>query len=169
MKRAFAKLGNLHESGSAGGLGNVGQGNETTANFEISDSQFEVLELYDKARTLHLDEDFESSREIYSQIITSQELPIISAAARFFYGVTYFDELKFGTAEKYFKQEITAHPINLWLNSEYRFLAESLIVQGKIAEAKSWLAKTNSRGAQTRLKNLDQKIKPKISTPFVTY
>jgi len=168
-QKAFAKIGNLHESGSAGGLSNVDQNDKTTINVGVSDSQLEVLKIYDKARALHLDENFVSARKIYSQLLINQELPTISDSARFFYGVTYFDEHKFKSAEKYFIREIAAHPTNLWLNSEYRFLAESLIAQGKIAEAKGWLAKANSQGAQTRLKNLDQSIKNGISTQFISY
>jgi hypothetical protein len=49
------------------------------------------LKLYDKARELHLDEDFEGARATYSQLLVNQELSVISESARFFWGVSYFD------------------------------------------------------------------------------
>jgi hypothetical protein len=169
MQKAFAKLANLHDSGPAGGLSNVDQNNENISDFRMIDTQLEVLELYDKARTLHLAENFTKARKIYSQLLTKQELPAISDSARFFYGVTCFDEHKFGTAEKYFKREIAEHPASLWQNSEIRFLAESLVAQGNIIEAKSWLIKANSHGAQTRLKNLNENVAADNSVPFISH
>jgi len=169
LQKAFAKIGNLHESGSAGGLSNVDQNDKTTINVGVSDSQLEVLKIYDKARALHLDENFVSTRKIYSQLLINQELPTISDSARFFYGVTYFDEHKFKSAEKYFKREIADHPTNVWINSEYRFLAESLIAQGKSREAKTWLKKASSQGAKVRLLNLDQNAANALTALFVTY
>ena len=169
MQKVFAKLGNLNESGSAGGLSNVEQNEDGISNVRLTDLQLEILKLYDKARALHLEENFVAARDIYSQLLFNQELPTISDSARFFYGVTYFDEHKFDSAEKYFKSAIAAHPNDLWQNSEIRFLAESLISQGKIVEAKKWLAKANSQGAQTRLRNLESGIKAGIKTPFISY
>jgi tetratricopeptide (TPR) repeat protein len=169
MQKVFAKLRNLHESGPAGGLSNVDQNNKNISDFRMTDLQLEVLKLYDKARALHLEEDFVGARRIYSQLLINQELPTISDSARFFYGVTYFDEHKFGTAEKYFKREVAEHPANLWQNSEIRFLAESLISQGNITEAKGLLIKANSHGAQTRLKNLNENVAADNSSPFISH
>jgi hypothetical protein len=168
-QKAFAKLRNLHESGPAGGLSNVDQNHAEALGGGMTDSQIKILRLYDKARSLHLNENFVGAREIYSLLISNQELPDISDSARFFYGVTYFGEHKFESVEKYFRQEIAERSSDLWQNSKIRFLAESLIAQGKISEAKYWLTKADSHGAQTRLKNLHYKIKPIIPTFFVTY
>ena len=169
MQKAIAKLRNLHESGPAGGLSSVDQNSENVTNFKMTDLQLEILKLYDKARVLHLDENFVGARKIYSQLLINQELLTISESARFFYGVTYFDEHKFGTAEKYFKREIAARPTDLWLNSEYRFLAESLVTQGKVAEAKTYLSKANSRGAKLRLIMLQDKTEARILPTFISY
>jgi TolA-binding protein len=135
----------------------------------LNEQQLEVLKLYDKARELHINEDFAGARKTYSKLLVDQELLVINESARFFFGVTYFDEGKYENAEEYFKREIADHPTSAWKNSEYRFLAESLIAQGKVAEAKTWLAKANSYGAEARLKNLDQVKLTEISTPFISY
>jgi hypothetical protein len=169
MQKAFAKLRNLHDSGPTGSLSNVDQNNKNISDFRMTDLQLEILKLYDKARALHLEENFVGARKIYLQLLINQELPTISESARFFYGVTYFDEHKFGTAEKYFKREVAGHPANLWQYSEIRFLAESLIAQGKIAEAKGWLAKSHSKGAKARLGNLDRTNNSGSLSSFVSY
>ena len=54
-------------------------------------------------------------------------------------------------------------------SGEYRFLAESLIAQGKISEAKTWLGKATSQGAQARLRNLDQSNENGLTTAFISY
>ena len=118
---------------------------------------------------MHLNEDFDGARGIYSKLMVVQELLVINDSARYFFGVTYFDERKFVSAEKYFKREIADHPTCVWVNSEYRFLAESLIVQGKVAEAKTWLAKATSQGAKMRLKGIELNAQPGISTPFTSF
>jgi TolA-binding protein len=135
----------------------------------LTDQQLEVLKLYNKARELHLDGDFDGARKIYSELLVDQELLVINYSARFFFGVTYFDERKYENAEEYFRREIADNPTNVWKNSEYRFLAESLIAQGKVAEAKVWLEKAGSWGAKARLLNLEQSISTEISTPFISY
>ncbi len=171
IKKVFSKFGNLRESSSStsGGLSDVEQIDEVNLEAGLTVKQLEVLELYDRARELHLNEDFDEARGIYSELLVNQELLVISDSARFFFGVTYFDEGKYSSAEKYFKSEITDHPTNVWINSEYRFLAESLIAQGKVSEAKTWLKKTDSRGAKARLRNMELNIKPSFSTPFISY
>jgi tetratricopeptide (TPR) repeat protein len=171
VKKVFSKFGNLRESssGTPGGLSNEEQSDGVDPKTELTDLQLKVLKLYDKAREFHLIEDFDGAREIYSELLIDQELSIINDSARFFLGVTYFDERKYESAEKYFKREIADHPTNVWKNSEYRFLAESLIAQGKMAEAKSWLEKANSQGAAARLKNLDQSQKARLEKTFVSY
>lgn len=171
IKKVASKLGNLHESSASapGGLSNVKQNDEADFNSGLTDLQAEVLRLFDKARALHLEENFLEARAIYSQLLVNQELPVISDSARFFLGVTYFDENKYGAAEKYFKREIATNPNDLWINSEYRFLAESLIARGKTSEAKSWLKKASSQGAKVRLERIDSEIKPKSSVPFISY
>jgi TolA-binding protein len=118
---------------------------------------------------LHLNEDFDGARGIYSKLLGDQELLVINDSARFFLGVTYFEERKYENAVEYFKREIADHPTNVWINSEYRFLAESLIAQGKIAEAKSWLEKANSRGALVRLRSLNESFATEIPTSFISY
>jgi hypothetical protein len=171
VRKVFSKFGNLRESSSStpGGLSNVEQIDDVNLATGLTDKQLDVLKLYDRARELHLYEDFDRARELYSRLFVNQELLVINDSARFFFGVTYFDERKYGSAEKYFKREITDHPTNVWINSEYRFLAESLIAQGKVAEAKTWLTEANSYGAAARLKNLDQINSTEISTPFISY
>jgi len=171
VRKVFQKFGNLRESSTStpGGLSNVEQIDGADLETGLTDKEFEVLKLYDKARELHLSEDFDGARKIYSEILNNQELLVINESSKFFLGVTYFDEHKYGSAEKYFKREIEDHPTNVWINSEYRFLAESLIAQGKRAEAKTWLARANSYGAVARLKNLDQSISNKIFTPFISH
>jgi hypothetical protein len=171
VKKVFSKFGNLRESSSStpGGLSNVEQIDDVNLATGLTDKEFDVLKLYDKARELHLGEDFDGARKIYSKILNNQELLVINESAKFFLGVTYFDEHKYGSAEKYFKREIADHPTNVWINSEYRFLAESLIAQGKEAEAKIWLEKADSQGAQVRLSNIDQNVKNKLATPFISY
>ena len=171
VRKVFSKFGNLRESSSntPGGLSNVEQINDVDLTIKLTDQQFEVLKLYDKARELHLEEDLEGARSIYSKLMVNQELSVINDSARFFFGVTFFGEEKYESAEKYFKREIANHPGSVWINSKYRFLAESLIVQGKVAEAKTWLVKADSLGAVARLNNLDQSIAIITSTPFISY
>ena len=171
VKKVFSKFGNLRESSSStpGGLSNVEQIDGVDIETGLTDKQLEVLKLYDRARELHLNEDFDGAREIYSELLVNQELLVINESARFFFGVTYFDERKYESAEKYFKRAIADHPTNVWINSEYRFLAESLTAQGKIAAAKSWLEKANSRGALVRLRNLNKSSANEISTSFISY
>jgi hypothetical protein len=177
VKKVFSKFGNLRESSSStpGGLSNVGQIediNETDGiNLEtgLTNFQLEVLKLYDNARELHLDEDFIGAREIYSKLMINQELLVINDSDRFFFGATYFDERKYKNAEHYFKREIANRPSSVWVNSEYRFLAESLIAQGKIEEGKISLVKATSQGAKVRLRNIELNIKPSFSTPFISY
>ena len=171
VRKVFSKFGNLRESssGTPGGLSNVEQINGVDLESRLTDQQLEVLKLYDKARELHLDEDFEGARKNYSQLLVNQELTAINDSARFFFGVTYFDERKFVSAEKYFKREIADHPNSAWINSKYRFLAESLIAQGKVAEAKTWLKKAKSQGAQVRLLNLDQNASKALTASFISY
>jgi len=171
VKKVFSKFGNLRESSSTtpGGLSNVEQINDVNLTFKLTGQQLKVLKLYDKARELHLEEDFEGARSIYSKLMVNQELSVINDSARFFFGVTFFGEEKYESAEKYFKREIANHPVSVWINSKYRFLAESLIVQGKLAEAKTWLVKADSLGAVARLNNLDQSIAIVTSTPFISY
>jgi len=171
VKKVLSKFGNLRESSSSnpGGLSNVEQIDEVDLETGLTDKQLDILKLYDRARELHLDEDFDGAREIYSELLVNQELLVINESARFFFGVTYFDELQYENAEEYLKREIADHPTSVWVNSEYRFLAESLIAQGKVAEAKTWLKKASSQGAMARLKNLDQSIASEILTPFISY
>lgn len=168
VQKTLAKLGNLHESSTPGGLSNVANNNGPTGS-AISVAQIRILKLYDKARAMHLAEDFNGARAIYLQLLQSPEIPTIGDSARFFFGVTYFDEHKYDAAEKYFKLEIANHPKDLWINSEYRFLSESLIAQGKIAEAKLWLKNATSQGAQTRLRNLDGSISSALMTIFISH
>jgi hypothetical protein len=178
VRKVFSKFGNLRESSSStpGGLSNVEQIESVDLEMGLNDrltgltdQQLEVLKLYNKARELHLDGDFDGARKIYSELLVDQELLVINYSARFFFGVTYFDERKYENAEEYFRREIADNPTNVWKNSEYRFLAESLIAQGKVAEAKVWLEKAGSWGAKARLLNLEQSISTEISTPFISY
>jgi tetratricopeptide (TPR) repeat protein len=171
IRKVFSKFGNLRESSSStpGGLSNVEQIDEVNLAMGLTDKQLDVLKLYDQARDFHLDEDFDGARRIYSQLMVNQELLVINNSARFFFGLAYFDERKYGSAEHYFKREIADHPTNVWINSKYRFLAESLIAQDKVAEAKTWLEKAGSWGAKARLLNLEQSISTEISTPFISY
>jgi tetratricopeptide (TPR) repeat protein len=178
VKKVFSKFGNLGESSSSnpGGLSNVEQIESaklqkglTDRLTKLTNQQLEALKLYDRARELHLEEDFKGARDIYTKLLVNQELFLINDSARFFIGVTYFDERKYGSAEKYFKRVIVNHPAGVWINSEYRFLAESLITQGKVDEAKTWLEKANSQGAEVRLKNLDQGVKAALDTSFISY
>jgi hypothetical protein len=171
INKVMSRLGNLHESstGAPGGISNLTQIDLVVIDSEMSDLQIEVLKLYDRARVFHLDEKYNEARKIYSQLLVNKELEAISDSARFFLSVTYFDERKYASAEKYFKHEIAVYPSSMWINSQYRFLAESLIAQVKVAEAKAWLKKASSQGAIARLKNLDQSIASEILTPFISY
>lgn len=170
-RKVISKIRNLHESnaGNPGGLSNVAQTAESGQEGNLTDLQIRILEIYDKARALHLEEKYQEARAIYRQLVINNELSTISDSARFFYGVTYFDQHKFVAAEKYFKNEIKQNPNDLWLNSEYRFLAEALVAQGKIEDAKLWLAKATSQGAKARLKNLDSTLKDGITASFISY
>ena len=171
VRKVFSKFGNLHESstGTPGGLSNVEQIDDVKLATGLTDKQLDVLKLYDKARELHLNEDFDGAREIYSRLLVNQELLVINDSARFLFGVTYFDERKYSTAEKYFKRDISSHQGDLWLNSKIRFLAESLIAQGQISEAKIWLTKSNSQGAKARLLSIEQNIPNASTTSFISY
>jgi tetratricopeptide (TPR) repeat protein len=171
VRKVFSKFGNLRESstGTPGGLSNVEQIDDVNLATGLTDKQLDILKLYDKARESHLNEDFDGAREIYSRLLVNQEILIVDNSARFFLGVTCFDEHKYGSAEKYFKREIKDHPTNVWINSEYRFLAESLIAQGKRAEAKTWLEKANSRGSNVRLMTLQNKAETGILAPFISH
>ncbi len=171
VRKVFSKFGNLRESSSStpGGLSNVEQIDEVNLATKLTDKQLEVLKLYDRARELHLNEDFDGAREIYSRLLVNQELLVINDSARFFFGVTYFDERKYGSAEKYFKREIKDHPTNVWINSKYRYLAESLIARGKVAEAKTWLVKADSWGAKARLLSLNQNVSEGLTESFISY
>jgi tetratricopeptide (TPR) repeat protein len=171
VKKVFSKFGNLRESSSStpGGLSNVEQIDDVNLAKGLTDNQLDVLRLYDKARELHLNEDFERAREIYSKLLVNQDFLVINDSSRLFFGVTYFDERKYESAEKYFKREIADHPTNVWINSEYRFLAESLIAQGKVAEAKTWLKKANSRGSNVRLMSLQNNAETRVLAPFISH
>ena len=135
---------------------------------ELTASQLKVLATFEKARANHLNENFDKARTRYQELIKSEQIKSIHAAARFFLGVTYFDQDRYVEAENYFKHAIVKHKNDLWVNSEYRFLAESLIAQGKINEAKIWLGKATSQGAQVRLRNLDQSSAISL-TSFISY
>ena len=171
INKVMSRLGNLHESstGAPGGISNLTQINLDVIDSGMSDLQIEVLKLYDRARAFHLDEKYTEARKIYSQLLVNKELEAISDSARFFLGVTYFDENNFGKSEKYFKHEVSNNPNSLWINSEYRFLAESLIAQERYLEAKKWLDKSDSQGAKARLVNLDRTIDFGSSSLFVSY
>lgn len=171
LKKIASRLGNLLESSSTspGGLSNVEQKNDGANLGELTSYPLEVLKLYDKARTNHLNKDFRKARSSYQELIGNTQISTISDAARFFFGVTYFDQQRYADAEKYFKRSIAKHKDDLWVYSQYRFLAESLIAQGKIDEAKTWLTKAKSQGAQARLKNLDQSNLIGLATPFISY
>ena len=176
VRKIYSKFGNLRETSSStpGGLSNVEQNSDAKqidgVDLETGlKKQLEVLKLYNRARELHLNEDFNGARKIYSKLVVNQESLAINDSARFFLGVTYFDVRKYESAEKYFKREIAKYPTNVWINSEYRFLAESLIGQGKVAEAKTWLKKAGSWGAKTRLLNLEQSVSDVLATPFISH
>ena len=171
VKKIISKLGNLHESSASnpGGLSNVSQNGSKDLSADLTDLQIKVLEIYDDARALHLEEKYQAARLVYKQLVLNNELSAISDSARFFYGVTYFDQHRFVAAEKFFKNEINLHSNDLWINSEYRFLAEALISQGKIDEAKQWLSMASSQGALARLKSLDSTRKHGITASFISY
>lgn len=171
LKKVFSKLGNLHESSESkpGGLSNAAFNTDSNESGNLTDLQIKILEIYDEARALHLDEKYSEARKKYSQLIKNNELMTISDSARFFMGVTYFDQHRFIAAEKYFKNEIMKRPNNLWINSEFRFLAESLIAQGRIKEAKIYLLKSTFQGAIARLNNLNINMKQDRSTSFISH
>ena len=171
LQKIVSKVNNLHESSSTspGGLNNVKQTNDASGYIGLTKSQVEVLKLYDNARTNHLNKNFAKARADYQELMKNEQITSIAEAARFFFGVTYFDQHMWADAEKYFKSAIGEHGSNLWVNSAYRFLAESLIAQGKIGEGKNWLTKADSWGAQTRLRNLDSNLLIGQSALFVSY
>ena len=171
LKKIMSKLDNLHQSSttSPGGLNNVEQTNNGLGVNGLTPSQLEALKLYDKARTNHLNENFGDARAGYQELMKNEQITSISEASRFFFGVSYFDQHRYVEAENYFKHAIVKHKNDLWVNSEYRFLAESLIAQGKISEAKTWLGKATSQGAQARLRNLDQSNENRLTTAFISY
>jgi len=143
--------------------------NQSSQNFAFNDSQLSALDLYNLARTKHLQKDFVGARSVYSMILRIDSFPVIDDSARFFLGVTYFDQSRYAEAQKYFMNVIIKHQENAWINSEYRFLAESLVAQGKITEAKTFLQMSNSQGAQARLKNLDSNYAAGLTVPFISY
>ena len=171
LAKVWRRLGNLHESSSAnpGGLSNLTQVIEAHKIGILSKAQIQYLVLFDKARYLHLFGNFDGAREIYSQILTISDFPILKDAAIFFYGVTYFDEKKYDMTENYFKDAIDFGRESNWLYSEYRFLAESLILQGKVEEAKIFLSKSKSQGALARLNFLEHKPNQNELLPFISY
>jgi len=169
IKKALSKFSNLHETSDPGGVSNVSQNHKSSLFEKLTEPQIEILKLYDRARSKHLEGNFSDAREIYSKLLNNKELAMIAEASKFFLGVTYFDQHDFVASEKYFKHEITSHPKNPWINSEYRFLGESLIAQENIAEAKTWLQKATSQGAQARLRKLDQSISDGLKAPFISY
>ena len=171
LKKIMSKLDNLHQSSttSPGGLNNVEQADSGAGKNELTTGQLEILRLYDKARARHLNESFGKARAGYQELIKNEQFTSIGEAARFFLGVTYFDQHRYADAEKYLKSAIAENNNDLWINSEYRFLAESLIAQGKIEEAKTWLNKATSQGAQARLRNLDENYENGLKTPFISY
>ena len=171
LQKVVSKFGNLHESSSTspGGVNNVEQTINGSDGNRLTASQLKVLAFYDKARANHLNENFDKARASYQELIKNEQITSIREAARFFLGVTYFDQHRYADAENYFKHAIVKHKNNLWVNSEYRFLAESLIAQGKISEARTWLGKATSQGAQARLRNLDQSNENGLTTAFISY
>ena len=171
LQKVVSKVGNLHESSSTspGGVNNVEQAINGSDGNRLTASQLKVLAFYDKARANHLNENFDKARASYQELIKNEQITSIREAARFFLGVTYFDQHGYAEAENYFKHAIVKHKNDLWVNSEYRFLAESLIAQGKISEAKTWLGKATSQGAQARLRNLDQSNENGLTTAFISY
>ena len=171
LQKIISKLGNSNESSatSPGGLKNVEQTNNDSGGNVITPSQIETLTLYDKARTNHLNENFDKARAGYQELIENIQYRTIGDAAVFFFGVTYFDQHRYAEAEKYFKSLIAENENDYWVNSEYRFLAESLIAQGKTDEAKTWLSKARSWGAQTRLRNLELNLSIGQTSLFVSY
>jgi tetratricopeptide (TPR) repeat protein len=179
LQKIVNKLGNLNESSSInpGGLSNAGRIEDEATKVKtsevvkvrISNSQLETLSLYDKARSRHLDENFIGARAIYQSLVNNSQIETIRDSARFFMGVTYFDEHRYADAEKYFKHALLTHRMDLWKNSEYRFLSESLIAQGKVEEARIWLKKSTSQGAEARLENLDESLSIGLDVPFVSY
>jgi hypothetical protein len=58
---------------------------------------------------------------------------------------------------------------DLWVNSEYRFLAESLIAQGKMDEAKNWLNIATSWEAHARIRYLDEGYSAGLVAQFISY
>ena len=171
MQKIVSKFRKSYESSvtSPGGLNNVEQTNDGLSRNELNSSQLEVLAIYDKARTNHLDENFDKARAGYEKIIKDEQIPSISEAAVFFFGVTYFDQQRYPEAEKYFKRVVIQQKNDLWVNSEYRFLAESLIAQGRYEEAKTWLKQAGSWGAKTRLRNLDKSVNNLLTAPLISY
>lgn len=171
LQKIASKFGNLRESSTAspGGLNNVDQTNIGSGENGLTPSQLKVLAVYDKARANHLNENFGKARAGYQELIDNEQITVIGEAARFFFGVTYFDQHRYDDAENYFKHAIVKHKNNLWVNSEYRFLAESLIAQRRMAEAKFWLAKASSQGAKSRLDNIEETLKAGVSTLFISY
>ena len=171
LLKIVSKLGNLHESNttSPGGLNNVQQITYSSGGNGITPSQLEVLDIYDRARENHLSENFSKARAGYQEIIENEQLTSVSEAARFFFGVTYFDQQDYAAAEIYFKHAVMKHNNGRWVNSEYRFLAESLIAQGNLEDALSWLKKSSASGAKLRLRSLETSMGQTYGIPFITY
>lgn len=171
LKKLASKFGDLRDtsSSSPGGVKNVEQTNNDSDGNELTASQLKALATFDKARTNHLNENFVKARAGYQVLINNEQITAIGEAARYFLGVTYFDQHRYADAENYFKHAIVKHKNDRWVNSEYRFLAESLIAQGKINEAKTWLGKSSSQGARSRLDNLEQNVNPGVATLFISY
>ena len=100
VKKISSKFSNLSESSAStpDGLSNVKQEGGSELQSGLINLQIEILRLYDKAGALHLDCRFDQARDIYSQLLVNQELPAISDSAKFFFGVTYFNESKYEAA-----------------------------------------------------------------------
>ena len=179
LQKILSKLSNLHESSVTspsgldntihGGLNNVEQTNDGLSRNTLTSSQLEALQLYDKARADHLNENLGKARLGYQELMKNKQISTIGDAAGFFFGVSYFDQHRYADAEEYFKSALAKHKNDFWVNSEYRFLAESLIAQGKIDEAKTWLGKATSQVAQARLRNLDQSYENGLTVAFISY
>jgi tetratricopeptide (TPR) repeat protein len=171
LRKFLSKLGNLYKANnsSPGGLNNLAQTNNGLSGDELTTSELDSLRLFDKARSNHLDENFDKARTGYQESNMYGQIAFIAEAARFFFGVTYFDQHRYEDAEKYFKHAILTYENNPWKNSHYRFLAESLIAQGKIDEAKIWLNKSTSQGAHARLRYLEEGYPAGLVAPFISY
>jgi hypothetical protein len=100
-RKILSKLGSLHETSnlSPGGLNNVAQTKNDLSGGDLTISELKCLRLYDKARSNHLDENFGKARAGYQELIKYEQVKSIAEAARFFFGVTYFDQQRYEDAE----------------------------------------------------------------------